>query len=270
MPEGVPPMSAYERLVGSDLVAELGAVSASFAARHSEAVRSNPFEEWSRRWEYPFALEAVESHLGGSGAGCRILDAGSGFTFFPFLLAERLPLASITCVDASRQLAGAFGRAAGEADGRVEFRPGDLDAGLAEGNGSYDAIVCVSVLEHIRDRVAALAELHRLVRPGGLLVLTFDIAIDDDYEIPVPACERLLADAARTFTGGPVADLGKLAERVRADVLTTRRVAASEPARMPWQNRLFATLGSFRHGFIPRSFGYRNLTVWCGRLLRAA
>jgi ubiquinone/menaquinone biosynthesis C-methylase UbiE len=39
-------------------------------------------------------------------------------------------------------------------------------------SASFDAVLCTEVLEHVPDPVAALRELARLVRPGGLVVLT--------------------------------------------------------------------------------------------------
>jgi SAM-dependent methyltransferase len=45
---------------------------------------------------------------------------------------------------------------------------------LAIKNQSYDVIVCLHVLEHVDDR-AAVAELYRVLRPGGLLIAMFPI-----------------------------------------------------------------------------------------------
>ncbi|HIJ65510.1 MAG TPA: class I SAM-dependent methyltransferase [Candidatus Hydrogenedentes bacterium] len=35
-------------------------------------------------------------------------------------------------------------------------------------SGSFDAVFCIHVLEHIREDKAAIAELHRILRPGGV------------------------------------------------------------------------------------------------------
>jgi ubiquinone/menaquinone biosynthesis C-methylase UbiE len=43
---------------------------------------------------------------------------------------------------------------------------------IPEPDASFDAILCVEVLEHVPDPVAAVHELARLVRPGGVLILT--------------------------------------------------------------------------------------------------
>lgn len=38
--------------------------------------------------------------------------------------------------------------------------------------GSFDAVLCTEVLEHVPDPIAALKEFHRILRPGGELILT--------------------------------------------------------------------------------------------------
>lgn len=89
-----------------------------------------------------------------------------------------------------------------------------LDASLYElpfGDGEFDALVCVSVLEHLRELAAALAEMRRVVRPGGLLVLGvpvrnaftnafFRVAGYDPAELH-PSSHRDI-EAAVTYAGG--------------------------------------------------------------------
>lgn len=43
---------------------------------------------------------------------------------------------------------------------------------IPEPDGSFDAVLCTEVLEHVPDPVAALKELSRLVRRGGRLIVT--------------------------------------------------------------------------------------------------
>jgi ubiquinone/menaquinone biosynthesis C-methylase UbiE len=47
----------------------------------------------------------------------------------------------------------------------------DINAIPAE-DGSFDAVLCTEVLEHVPDPIAALKEFSRLLRPGGQLILT--------------------------------------------------------------------------------------------------
>ena len=39
-------------------------------------------------------------------------------------------------------------------------------------DGSFDAVLCTQVLEHVADPIEVLRELHRIIRPGGRLYLT--------------------------------------------------------------------------------------------------
>jgi ubiquinone/menaquinone biosynthesis C-methylase UbiE len=104
--------------------------------------------------------------------GERVLDIGSG----PGLLAAEMaavvgPDGAVHGVDPSESmLAMARGRGAPA----TEFHA----AGALEvpfGDGSFDAAVATQVYEYVEDMPAALAEAHRVLRPGGrLLVLDTD------------------------------------------------------------------------------------------------
>ena len=56
--------------------------------------------------------------------------------------------------------------------GRVEEAETDEQA-LARFAASVDVVTCVSVVTQLRERAAVLRELLRVLRPGGVLVLTF-------------------------------------------------------------------------------------------------
>src|SRR5687768_1843951 len=60
------------------------------------------FRLWSRRWEYPFAAQrliaAAESV---KDREFRVLDAGSGVTYFPYYLCSQVPSARVTCFDSN-------------------------------------------------------------------------------------------------------------------------------------------------------------------------
>lgn len=52
--------------------------------------------------------------------------------------------------------------------------------------GGFDLVICCDTLEHIPDDRAAIAEIHRVLRPGGVAILTVpqnDTAVDT-YEDP--------------------------------------------------------------------------------------
>jgi SAM-dependent methyltransferase len=60
-------------------------------------------------------------------------------------------------------------RAARERGHEVQEAPVEA---IPHGDGSFDLVTCLDVIEHTDDDVAALAELHRVTRPGGRLIVT--------------------------------------------------------------------------------------------------
>jgi SAM-dependent methyltransferase len=114
--------------------------------------------------------------------GARLLDVGCGPGDDVLALAALVgPTGRVVGVDNSAtMLAEARRRAAAAAGaggaGSVEFRAGDA-AALAFPNGSFDGARAERVLEHLTDPEGALAELVRVVRPGGRVV-----AVSPDFE----------------------------------------------------------------------------------------
>jgi SAM-dependent methyltransferase len=101
--------------------------------------------------------------------GERILDAGCGPGFYCAELREDVGSSgAVVGVDSSAPM---LALAARRCD--AELREGDATALPAE-SGAFDAALCVQVLEYVPDVAAALAELHRVLRPGGR-ALVFDI-----------------------------------------------------------------------------------------------
>jgi SAM-dependent methyltransferase len=102
--------------------------------------------------------------------GERILDVGCGPGFFCAELLEELgPDGTIVGLDSSPpMLALAAQRCAGHAG--VEFHEADATS-LPVATASFDAALCVQVLEYVPDVPAGLAELYRVLRPGGRVVI---------------------------------------------------------------------------------------------------
>jgi len=48
----------------------------------------------------------------------------------------------------------------------------DVSDGIPFADGAFDHVFCIEVLEHVPNPFGALAEMHRVLRPGGVLVLS--------------------------------------------------------------------------------------------------
>ncbi len=106
----------------------------------------------------------------GSQSGHRILDVGCGPGYYVTeLLAEVGPTGSVVGLDSSSDmLAIARNRASGSVN--AEFLEGHATA-LPGDDGEFDGVISVQVLEYVDDTRAALAEMFRVLRPGGRVVV---------------------------------------------------------------------------------------------------
>lgn len=130
------------------------------------------FNQWSRIYEYPYCYDIVEKNIP---AGSHILDAGCGVTFFTFFLNQKY---KITAVDQDD-----YGYLYNEINKKqntvVNFIKSNLQA-ISCPSDSFDAVYCISVLEHTRNYDAILKEFYRLLKPNGLLIITFDVSLDNN------------------------------------------------------------------------------------------
>ena len=98
--------------------------------------------------------------------GERILDIGCGPGFYARELLDEIgPSGSIVAVDASPDMLELARHRCGGYD-NVTFREGNATA-LPVDDGVFDAALCVQVMEYVPDSPAALAEIDRVLRPGG-------------------------------------------------------------------------------------------------------
>jgi SAM-dependent methyltransferase len=72
---------------------------------------------------------------------------------------------------------------------RCRLRVGDVEA-LEFPDGFFDAVVAMGVLEYLPDYSRALAELHRVLKPGGMALLTVPSRISP-YRLARSGYERL-------------------------------------------------------------------------------
>lgn len=198
---GLAAISDLETPRWKELFALLEKQQGEFLAKES-AFRSpeykcprDPLHTWSRVWEYPYTYHHLQQARTQwpDDPPPRVVDLGSGVTFFPFALA-RLGY-RVTCADVDPICATDIPRAAGilpHVLGDVGFRliKGDT---LPFQDSGIDAVYCVSVLEHIPTFEKTIAEIARILKQGGMLVLTIDVDLRGDMAISVDRYKALTA-----------------------------------------------------------------------------
>jgi ubiquinone/menaquinone biosynthesis C-methylase UbiE len=155
-----------------------------------------------------------------------VLDLGCGTGVVTRAIAARDGFAgSVTGIDQSRAFIAAAERLAAGADGggSVEFAVGDVHA-LELPAAHFDVAVAFTLVSHVRDPLAVLAEAARVVRPGGSVAI-----FDGDY-------------ASLTF-GSSDPRLGQAMERaLQSMIMSSPRVMRELPRLLPQAGlRLVAT-----------------------------
>jgi len=249
---GVPLIKEVDDILSSESYRAMLAHSERFLVAAGRSLRryrwspaANPLCNWSRRWEYPFAAQRLLAFADASaGRPFRLLDAGSGVTFFPYFLAEQIDNAQVVCCDSNPSYERVFDsiNAARHTDAVRFARSGLRDIPLD--TAGVDAICCVSVLEHTSDQVAILDEFRRVLRAGGLLTLTFDVSLDGRGRLSRAGAEQLLAALTARFTIEDECDAAEELRRFdRPDtVLTTDHVRRTRPELLPWKHPALKSL----------------------------
>ncbi|BCX47607.1 methyltransferase [Haloferula helveola] len=143
------------------------------------------------------AAEAMTELVGerlGLHSGQWLCDVGCGYGRMARELAGRFDVRVTGLTISEKQAA----RAMRDVDDRVHITHGDwMDNGLPDQR--FDAVLAVESLEHMHDPARAVAEMARVLRPGGRVVLCCWLRIPD----PLPWERRFLLD--------PIAEDGRLA-----------------------------------------------------------
>ena len=148
----------------------------------------------------------------GLGPGQVVLDAGCRDGRFAIPLVQRFGcrVVGVDVVDAGFARGRADAASAG-ASAAVSFVQGDLEA-LPIGSGACDLVWCRDTLEHIGDPGGVLGECHRVLRPGGgmLLHTAFATRLLEEHERARLFAALALSPAAmdRTMVEGAIAAAG--------------------------------------------------------------
>jgi SAM-dependent methyltransferase len=275
---GIPLLAELDAHLRSDQYARHVEFNRAFLEKNDAAMSQygklwakDTFRLWSRRWEYPYVTQRViqfaqEQGQGGAGGAFRVLDAGSGVTFFPYYLRAELSRSEITCFDSNstyHPMFAAVNSAMGES--KVRFIEGMLQK-IPLGDDTFDAVCCISVLEHTGEYEAILDEFARVLRPGGLLVLTFDLSLDGKFELKKADALRLLGSIERKFNLPAGADFQRELNRIddpeREKILTTDYIRKTQPDLLPWKHPLLKAGHDLvkGHGW---TGGFRSKSVYC-------
>lgn len=166
-------------------------------ASHARNAGTGVYLHASKQWEYLAALAAIRDL--GPRRLC-ILDAGGGRGALAFHLAAQGHEVEVIDRDflwdhgGDEDIERRFMQSTTD---NLRMRHGGLH-NLPVADESVDVVVCISVVEHLREKPTVLRELLRVLRPGGLLVLTFDISaapepFEDQMRVEIFSPERLSA-----------------------------------------------------------------------------
>ena len=166
---------------------------------------------WGEGFLSPGGAEEVARIVAGAPiAGARVLDVGCGLGAIDLLLVERFGAAHVTGIDVEAPLvarADVRVETAGLAD-RISVRevsPGPLPFE----DGAFDLVFSKDSMIHIPDKPALYAEVHRVLVPGGWMVVGdwFGNGLE-----PTPAMREWLDAVGLTFTLASIESSAKLVE----------------------------------------------------------
>ena len=106
----------------------------------------------------------------GTVAGRDVLDAGCGEGYGSRLLAKLGGARRCVGIDVDGRTIDAARAAYGDLDA-LQFEAGDVTR-LRFEDESFDVVTCFETIEHVAAQVEAVAELARVLRPGGLLLIS--------------------------------------------------------------------------------------------------
>lgn len=276
---GIPLLSELDAHLASDEYRRHVEYNRDFLAANDAAMEKygklwakDTFRLWSRRWEYPFVAERIIAHAGQSTSDpYRVLDAGSGVTYFPYYLRQQVGnRCEVTCFDSNLSYHAMFeqihANPVNGSAGKVKFVEGILQKMPFEAQ-HFDAICCISVLEHTSNYSEILDEFNRVLKPGGLLVITFDLSLDGRFELPRAAAEELLRELAAKFDvpagqASLVDELVKMQAPETSGILTTDHIRKTQPDLLPWKYPVAKAVKDLveGHGW---TGGFRSKSVYC-------
>jgi ubiquinone/menaquinone biosynthesis C-methylase UbiE len=171
----------------------------------------------------------------------RILDVGCGTGIFAARLHEAFPNAEVWGVDLVSDMLAKGSERWRELSARVRAVQGDSER-LPFADGSFDVVTCMNSFHHYPHQARAVAEMHRILRPGGRLMIV-DGYRDAPwgwfiYDVCVAGVEGSVHHASRErfldlFRQAGLRDVTQRVYRGPAPYLLTEAVAAGAAHAFP-------------------------------------
>jgi ubiquinone/menaquinone biosynthesis C-methylase UbiE len=147
---------------------------------YGKAQASREFDCWSEHYDrsilqwllfgpsHRALLERMRCPLGDRPS--TILDVGCGTGVFAAMVRSTFPLATIWGVDLVASMLSRGRERRPSPPGRVALVQGDSER-LPFPAGAFDVVTCSNSFHHYPDQGRAVAEMHRVLKPGGRLLL---------------------------------------------------------------------------------------------------
>jgi SAM-dependent methyltransferase len=137
----------------------------------------------SKQWEYLFVWHQLTRHFKDGCSGLRIADMAGGRGALSAYLAAKGAIVDLIDLDylwdhrGDLKIEGRSLRWVEKRNYRAAF--GSL-FNLPADDETFDVVTLISAVEHVKHKACALKEALRILKPGGLLIVTFDFALDPD------------------------------------------------------------------------------------------
>ena len=268
--QGIPTIESYHYVLKSSLFRSMELFSNQFLIKNKSDLKgygrkwvADPFHQWSRQYEYPLVYYHIHSYMHNQQkSDLNILDAGSGATFFPYYLSSTHPDLKVYCCDHDLTYGQIFSSINKTTNLLNKFCPADIRY-LPFGESTIDIVYCISVLEHTNEFDMIIREFKRMLKPNGLLIVTFDISIDGLDDIPREKAMELIESLEKHFfclNGFNSKQALALLESEK--ILTTRYIREFDKNLLPWKYSRSKALKDILRFRAPKPF-FRNLTCFC-------